>query len=214
MIKIPNKWLKTLPLLALLMLMLTLVGDRVDLPAPSQKLTPSSADSLAGHGHEADAASTRPEGSQGMEHDAEGSQGMKNDPVKQRRMGIHHFNEGNRFLGEDQYEQAIHNYEIALNHDPEIYEVYINLSTVYLQQKDYQRASQTLATLRAKKPDLPALHYNLACYYSLTQQTDLSLKALMRALDLGYPRVADIATDPDLSQVRQTPGYREWVKTL
>lgn len=212
MIKIPHQWLKILPLLALLFLIISLAGDRRAARAPSPELTRT--DSHSGHNHEANAVSTPAEGSQGMDHSAEGSQGMEPDPVKQRRMGIHHFNEGNRFLGQGQYDQAIHNYEMALNHDPDIHEVYINLSTVYLKLKDYQRASQTLATLRTKKPDLPSLHYNLACYYSLTQQTDLSLEALKKALDLGYSRIEDIKTDPDLTQVRQTPGYREWSKTF
>jgi len=204
MFKIPDKWLKTLPLLAFLFLMVTLVGDRADFQAPSQKPARLSADSHSGHNHEADATPTR----------AEGSKGMEPDPVKQRRMGIYHYNEGNRFLGEGQYDQAIHNYEMALSHDPEIHEVYINLSTVYLKLQNYERAAQTLETLRAKKPDLPSLHYNLACYYSLTQQTELSLKALKKAVDSGYTRVEDLKTDPDLSHIRQTPGYLKWVKTL
>lgn len=214
MIKIPHQWLKILPLLALVFLMVSLMGDQRSTPTPAQKSVRSATDSHSGHNHKVDAASTPAEGSKGMDHSAEGSQGMEPDPVKQRRMGIHHFNEGNRFLGQGQYDQAIHNYEMALNHDPDIHEVYINLSTVYLKLKNYQRASQTLATLRTKKPDLPSLHYNLACYYSLTQQTDLSLEALKKALDLGYSRIEDIKTDPDLTQVRQTPGYREWSKTF
>lgn len=212
MIKIPHQWFKILPLLALVFLMVSLMGDQRSTRAPSPESTRT--DSHSGHNHKADAVSTPAEGSKGMNHSAEGSQGMEPDPVKQRRMGIHHFNEGNRFLGQGQYDQAIHNYEMALNHDPDIHEVYINLSTVYLKLKNYQRASQTLATLRAKNPDLPSLHYNLACYYSLTQQTDLSLEALKKALDLGYSRIEDIKTDPDLTQVRQTPGYREWSKTF
>jgi len=204
MFKIPDKWLRTLPLLAFLLLMVTLVGDRADFQAPSQKPMAPSADSHSGHNLETDASPTQTEGSKGMEP----------DPVKQRRMGIYHYNEGNRFLGDGQYDQAIHNYEMALSHDPEIHEVYINLSTVYLKLQNYERAAQTLETLRAKKPDLPSLHYNLACYYSLTQQTELSLKALQKAVDSGYTRVEDLKTDPDLRHVRQNPGYQEWVKTL
>ena len=166
MIKIPNKWLRYLPLLAFLFLALTLAGDRADFQAPLQKPARPSADSHSEHDHTADATATRAEGSQGMEHNAEGSKGMESnaegskgmapDPVKQRRMGIYHYNEGNRFSGKGQYDQAIHNYEMALSHDPEIYQVYINLSTVYLKLQNYERAAQTLATLRAKKPDLPA----------------------------------------------------------
>ena len=222
MFKIPDKWLRHLPLLAFLLLMVTLMGDRMNFQAPVQKsMTP---DSHSGHNRETDATPTQTEGSKGMEDHAEGSKGMEHnvedsqgmapDPVKQRRMGIYHYNEGNKFLGDGQYDQAIHNYEMALSHDPEIHEVYINLSTVYLKLQNYQRAAQTLETLRAKKPDLPALHYNLACYYSLTQQTELSLNALKKAVDSGDIRVEDLKTDPDLSHVRQTSGYLEWVKTL
>ncbi len=136
------------------------------------------------------------------------------DPIKQRRMGIHHYNEGNKFLKEGKWKLAIENYEMALAHDTEIYQVYLNMSNAFLMGEQWDRALQTLKTLETKKPDLPSLHYNLACYYSLNQQIENSLSSIKRAVELGYKPKSDILNDADLEFLRKSQAFQKWVDNL
>lgn len=134
------------------------------------------------------------------------------DPEKQKRMGIHHYNEGNKFLREKESREAIRNYKMALHHAPDFLEASINLSTAYLQGKMFDEAHATLQTLQKKNPENPLIFYNLACYYALTAQTDPSLQALQKAVALGYKDFKTIKTDPDLENLRKDPKFTEWIE--
>ncbi len=136
------------------------------------------------------------------------------DPIKQRRMGIFHYNEGNKFLKEGKWKLAIENYEMALSHDKEIYQVYLNMSNAFLLGKQWDQAIKTLKILESQKPNLPALHYNLACYYSLTQQIEKSLTSIQQAVNLGYKPRNDILIDPDLEPLRKSQAFQKWIDSV
>ena len=136
------------------------------------------------------------------------------DPVKEHRMAIFHYNEGNKFLSKGDWKEAVGNYKMALHHDKTLNEVYINMSSAYLKGQEYEEVKKTLDTLKAQDPKNPHLYYNLACYYSLTHQEKASLEALQQSIRLGYKNRKDAQTDPDLANLRQTPEFQQWVKTL
>ncbi|QPJ65775.1 MAG: tetratricopeptide repeat protein [Candidatus Nitrohelix vancouverensis] len=136
------------------------------------------------------------------------------DPENQRRMGIFHYNEGNRFLSKGEAEQAIVNYKMALRHNENFSESYVNLSSAYLRLKQYDEAFNTLKALESRNPSHPYLYYNYACYYSLTGKLQESLKMLQTAIEKGLPGVAEIAGDEDLTAVRATPEFKRWYDAL
>lgn len=142
------------------------------------------------------------------EHDVDHS-----DPENIKRMAIFHFNEGNKFINQKKWEEAIKNYLKALNHDRELQEAYVNLSTAYLGVKQFDEALNTLHSLEAINPSAPLLHYNLACYYSLTENLPASLAALKQAVDLGYKGFQSIQTDPDLENLRNNGEFKTWFQT-
>jgi tetratricopeptide (TPR) repeat protein len=53
------------------------------------------------------------------------------------------------------------------------------------------------------------VHYNLACSYALLRQADLAIKALRRALELGYNDFHYLRQDADLDTIRQDPRFRQ-----
>lgn len=59
----------------------------------------------------------------------------------------------------------------------------------------------------AVAPNDPLLHFNLACFYSLSFKTDESLVHLEEALKKGYTNHQRIANDRDLENTRGTNGY-------
>ncbi|MBU6402312.1 MAG: hypothetical protein KGS61_18500, partial [Verrucomicrobia bacterium] len=63
-----------------------------------------------------------------------------------------------------------------------------------------------LARLR---PADALIQYNLACSYSLTCQFEAAVRALERALTLGYRDFEWLARDPDLDRLRRHPLYQK-----
>jgi len=136
------------------------------------------------------------------------------DPENIRRMAIFHFNEGNKFLQQKNWDEAIKNYLKALNHNREFEETYVNLSTAYLKAEKYEEALDTLNSLENINPSAPLLHYNLACYFSLTEKTPASLNALKKAVVLGYENYPEIQTDPDLENLRKYAEFKTWFLSI
>jgi len=137
-----------------------------------------------------------------------------NDPVNQKRMGAFHYNEGNKFLRKKNIPEAVKNYKMALHHDPENVNFYINLSTAYMHGEMFEKARETLMTLESKSPQNPLLHYNLACYYSLTNKPKSSRMALEHSTQLGFKNFNEILNDPDLKKLRETEGFQMWFDNL
>ncbi|KMP11943.1 hypothetical protein UZ36_02565 [Candidatus Nitromaritima sp. SCGC AAA799-C22] len=194
---IPEKYLKLMPILLVAAATIFIVSDQVQFDR----------DHLAGDG-------AVPEGIGGApmhRHDA--GEMDHSDPEAQRRMGIFHYNEGNRFLREGAWEEAVRNYRMALRHNKNFEEAYINLSTAQLNGKQFGESLKTLTALEKINPSHPLLHYNLACYYALTGKTGSSLDALQRAVNNGFTDFRSLETDPDLKNLRRDPKFQEWRDT-
>ena len=190
---IPDKYLKLMPLLLIVSAIVFISSDQI-LHQKGQTVQPLAPEGIdGGHIHSLD------------EGDVDHS-----DPEAQKRMGIFHYNEGNKFLKQNDWEQAIRNYKMALHHSKNFTEAYINLSTAYLNGKQYEASLETLNSLKAIQPEHPLLHYNLACYYSLTGDTASGLASLQLSLDNGFTNLENLKTDPDLENLRQNPKFKEW----
>lgn len=79
---------------------------------------------------------------------------------------------------------------------------------------DYTRRGRYVAGLRVDeqlshlRPFDPLVQYNLACSYSLTGNYNQAIVALEKALNLGYRDFRWLAQDPDLSELRLHPLYK------
>ena len=80
-------------------------------------------------------------------HDHDKEKTDHRNPETQKRMGIFHYNEGNKFLKQNKSEEAIRNYKMALHHNKSFEEAYINLSTAYLRKKNFILSKKNLKTL-------------------------------------------------------------------
>ena len=79
---------------------------------------------------------------------------------------------------------------------------------------DGLKIDEQLSQLR---PQDATVHYNLACSYSLTEQIDLAIQALEKAINLGYSDFKWLSRDPDLRNLRKHPLFgqiRARVKSL
>ena len=127
---------------------------------------------------------------------------------KEKRMAIFHYNEGNKSFKEERLDEAIGNYKKALHHNKTLKEAVINLSTAYMKNLNYDEALETLNMAIKLDSANPHIHYNYACYYSLTGQPKASMEKLKEAIRLGFANFNQIETDPDLEKLRQSPDFK------
>ena len=66
--------------------------------------------------------------------------------------------------------------------------------------------------LVALRPQDPLAHYNLACSFALLRKSDLALKTLRRAIELGYRDFRYMREDRDLEAVRHDPRFRQLLR--
>ena len=211
--RVSESWKPYFLVFSVLLLVLTVVGDRYRSPLESANHDSESSHSH-GHSHDHDESPQSPKTLNEAFSQAPDPGAIPVDPVREHRMAIFHYNEGNTFLNKGDWKEAVVNYKMALRHDSALNAVYINMSNAYLKGQQYEEAKKTLDTLQVKTPKNPHLHYNLACYYSLTHQETASLKALQLSIRLGYKNRDDVQSDPDLANLRQTSEFQQWVKTL
>ncbi len=194
-----RKLIKYLPHLGLLALIVFLITDT----APIILSTSNSGKS-----------SKKMEGSHKEGSHNEGSNGQSiSQEEKEKRMGIFHYNEGNKSFKEGRFDEAIDNYKKALHHNKTLKEAAINLSTAYMKNSNFDKALETLKVGIALDPTNPHIHYNYACYYSLTGQPKASMEKLEEAIRLGFTNFKQIETDPDLEKLRRSPEFKNGALT-
>jgi len=103
-------------------------------------------------------------------------------------------------------------YENILKTRPNFTEVLIALGDAYTKNKLYEEGLAIDERLSRLKPEDPIVFYNLACSYSLTERIDFSLRALKRAMRLGYDDFNYMNKDPDLENLRKDERYQILVK--
>ena len=62
------------------------------------------------------------------------------------------------------------------------------------------------------RPADPLAHYNLACSYALLKRSELALKTLRRAVELGYHDFRYMREDRDLDTIRHDPRFRQLLR--
>ncbi len=87
-----------------------------------------------------------------------------------------------------------------------------NLGFLMQQQKKLKEANKFYT--KACFLDESVGCYNLACLYSRDQKVDLSKQYLKMAISGGYNDWGHINQDSDLSFLRQSPGYDEFIQSL
>ena len=190
---IPNKFLKLMPLLLIIGSIIFITTDQMGFYL-KQSEKPTSAN--GGN-------------SKGLIHAHNEEKKDHKRPEVQKRMGVYHYNEGNKLLKQNKTEEAIKNYNMALHHNNRFEEAYINLSTAYLNKKNFKLSLKTLNTLESINPNHPLLHYNFSCYYALLGNIPKGIESLNQAIANGFKNHQILETDPDIENLRQNPRFKE-----
>ena len=64
------------------------------------------------------------------------------------------------------------------------------------------------------RPNDSVIIYNLACSYSLTEEIDLAISTLKKAISLGYNDIEQLAIDSDIDNIRNDKRYKDMINNL
>jgi tetratricopeptide (TPR) repeat protein len=104
--------------------------------------------------------------------------------------------------------------EGIVRRDPAYVDALQLLGDNYTRRGRYSEGLEVDERLAKLQPKNALVFYNLACSYSLTDQFDRAVKALMRAFKLGYRDFNWLAKDPDLRKLRKHPSYQDIAETV
>jgi tetratricopeptide (TPR) repeat protein len=98
--------------------------------------------------------------------------------------------------------------EGVVRRDPAYIEALQILGDDYTRRGRYPEGLKVDERLSLLHPEDAVVQYNLACSYSLTQQTQLAFEALEAAINLGYRDFKSLDKDPDLDNLRQHDDFK------
>ena len=100
----------------------------------------------------------------------------------------------------------------------EIYPAYAEclmfLGNLYTVNGMYEEGLKVDVKLSKLKPCDSAVHYNLACSYSLLGSVNKALESLGKAIVLGYNDIKHLESDSDLDGLRDEAGYEMLINKL
>lgn len=98
-----------------------------------------------------------------------------------------------------------------LPNDPQVIDI---LGSLYTQNGRIDEGLEMDRKAISLAPDNPNVHYNLACSLTLKKQKEGALKALGKAIDLGYDDLKWMLEDPDLKALHNDPQFETLINKL
>jgi tetratricopeptide (TPR) repeat protein len=100
-------------------------------------------------------------------------------------------------------------YKQALILEPDNVYALNNLGVIYIQQRNYSKAQNSLESAIRLKQEYVDPYYNLACLYSFKGKTIKSLENLKKAISLDKSAKEWARKDRDLQNMRGVPEFEE-----
>ena len=107
---------------------------------------------------------------------------VKNSPDSSRAYN----NRGNAYGKKGQYDQAIKDFNRAIELKPDYVEAYINRGNAYNEEGEYEQAIKDYSKAIELEPDAADAYYNLGVAYYKKGQYERAKEDFQRACELGY----------------------------
>lgn len=101
-------------------------------------------------------------------------------------------------------------YEKILEKRPGFVEALGALGDLYARRGFYQKSLEIDHKLSHLKPADPVVLYNLACSYSLLNDTDKALRTIQKAVACGYDDFSHLERDTDLENLRRDSRFQQY----
>lgn len=102
-------------------------------------------------------------------------------------------------------------FEQLAKQNPTFVDGLIPLAEAYTRRGLYAKGLQVDKRLARLKKSDPVVHYNLACSFALMGEKDDALRALRRAVQLGYRDWEHLKHDSDLKSLRDDPRFKNLI---
>jgi tetratricopeptide (TPR) repeat protein len=97
---------------------------------------------------------------------------------------------------------------------PDFIEALQALGDAYTKKGWYDKGLSIDEYLSRLQPTNPFILYNLACSYSLTNQTDKALRSIKLAIKHGYRNFDFLKEDKDLTNLRNDSRFRRYFSLI
>ena len=105
-------------------------------------------------------------------------------------------------------------FEAVHKRDPQFTDVIEILGGLYTRQGRVADGLKMDRKLVRLEPDNPTAHYNLACSLALSRRKAAALRALERAIALGYSDYDWMMQDPDFEGLKKHPEFQQLLAKL
>ncbi|MEW6585718.1 MAG: tetratricopeptide repeat protein [Nitrospirota bacterium] len=122
-------------------------------------------------------------------------------------IGISYANRGIAYAAKGQYDQAIADYNTAINVKPGYEKAYLNRGNAYYAKGQFEEAIDDYAKVIELNPKNPTPYYNMACIYSIR-----ACEQLRKSVENGFEDWNSMEKDKDLDNIRNSSCYREIMK--
>ena len=102
-------------------------------------------------------------------------------------------------------------FERLVARHPTFVEPWLQLGEAYTRAGRYTDGLKVDRRVTKLRPRDPIAWYNLACSYALLEHLPYALRALKKAIALGYDDWSFLQRDPDLAALRRSPEFQHFL---
>ncbi|MGA1869221.1 MAG: tetratricopeptide repeat protein [bacterium] len=112
-----------------------------------------------------------------------------------------HFEQGNTYLKEGNYEEAVNEFQYAIKDNPYVPEIYYNLGLAHYRLHKFKESIDAFNRAMELKPYFPEAQYNIGVVYDLDDQPQKAIQAYKNAIKL-LPNDAKLYFNLGLVQIK------------
>lgn len=106
-------------------------------------------------------------------------------------------------------EIALEYYYRALEYNKEYHYIYLNISAIYIEKKEYNKSIDILTDGIEINPTKEDLYYNRACCYSLLGFEEKAIKDIRKSLILNPAIKRYVEKDKDFYNIYNNRGFKQ-----
>ena len=107
---------------------------------------------------------------------------------------------------------ALKYYYKSLELNKSYHYTYLNISAIYIEEKDYEKSIEILTEGIEFNEDAEDLYYNRACCYAILGREDEAIKDLKRALSINFDIIEWIVKDKDFKNLYDNEEFIKLIK--
>lgn len=120
---------------------------------------------------------------------------------------------GDKLMEEKNYQEAVKKFDLALKYRADNITAHLSLGICYLRLKIFDKSLEEFEAAKKLDESYPPTYYSFATYYSLTNNKDMALEFLTKAINL-YPQYRELVVkDSDFDYLKQFNEFKKLLET-